>query len=111
MRIWCIKIGIVLVLHLDAYMNDLRSVEEKYSETLHGDPNTALNNFHDDLTHAVDKHIPIKKRKILRKPAPFMNKGFKSAILKKRQLLISILRTNLMKSRKIFENKEIMSQI
>ena len=27
-------------LDLDAYMNDLRSVEEKYSETLHSDPDT-----------------------------------------------------------------------
>ena len=46
--------------------------------------NEAYNNYADNFKSIVDKHVPVKQRKHLAKPAPFMNKALKTAIYRKR---------------------------
>ena len=48
--------------------------------------NYAYENFNNKLIHIVDKHAPLKERKILPKQIPYMNKTLKSAVYKKKML-------------------------
>lgn len=67
-------------LNFDAYIDDLSFIKDSYSGVLQGDPNTVFNNFHNDITGIINKHIPMKKTKIQGRPAPFINKRLKCAI-------------------------------
>ena len=51
---------------------NLVSVDEAYS------------NFQSAFTEVIDKHMPLKKRKPVVNPAPYMNKELRQAIYKKR---------------------------
>ncbi|KAK3091810.1 hypothetical protein FSP39_022788 [Pinctada imbricata] len=74
-------------LDLDSFKLDLHDLETEFSrDNFEGDVNTVFNKFHDTFTGIINKHIPVKKRKVYPKPAPFMNKELKSAIFKKREL-------------------------
>ena len=48
--------------------------------------NEAYNTFHTKLMDIVDNHMPMKKRKTVHKPAPFMNQQLRKAIYKKQML-------------------------
>ena len=58
-------------------------------------------NFSQTFIDVANKHAPLKQKKVLNKPAPFMNKLLKQAIFKKRMLLNKY---NACKSSKNWEN-------
>ena len=52
----------------------------------HEDIDEAYSNFKNSIIKTLDKHAPIKRRKHIPQPAPFMNKQLRQAIYKKRML-------------------------
>jgi hypothetical protein len=44
----------------------------------------AYNKFEEVMVNTIDEHAPMKKRKSISQPAPFMNKTLRSAVYKKR---------------------------
>jgi len=54
---------------------------------MNGDVNTDYEKFSNVLLNLTDKHAPLKQKKMLHKPVPFMNKALKQAIYQKRMLL------------------------
>jgi hypothetical protein len=50
------------------------------------DLDEAYSNFEKSFIKTLDKHVPIKRRKQIPQPAPFMNKQLRQAIYKKRML-------------------------
>ena len=46
--------------------------------------NSAYENLESELISVINKHAPMKKKKPVDKPVPFMNKNLKRAIYKKR---------------------------
>ena len=50
------------------------------------DVNTMYDNFSEIFLDTANKHAPVKKKPVLQKPVPFMNKTLKQAIFKKRML-------------------------
>ena len=65
--------------------------EELYSnlqnlDMSQNDVNKLYNEFSNILTETVNKHAPLKQRKLVKQPAPFMNKALKYEIYKKRML-------------------------
>ena len=52
----------------------------------HEDIDEAYSNFENSIIKTFDKHAPIKRRKHIPQPAPFMNKQLRQAIYKKRML-------------------------
>ena len=54
---------------------------------MNGDVNTDYEKFSNVLLNLTDKHAPLKQKKMLHKPVPFMTKTLKQAIYQKRMLL------------------------
>jgi hypothetical protein len=48
------------------------------------DVDEAYNKFEEVMVNTIDEHAPMKKRKSISQPAPFMNKTLRSAVYKKR---------------------------
>ena len=57
-------------------------------DTLLSDSNIdiAHNNFESAITETINTHAPMKRRKAVPKPAPFMNKELRKAVYKNRML-------------------------
>ena len=62
-------------------------------------------NFNKDIIYK--KHAPMKKKKPVDKPVPFMNKNLKRAIYKKKCHIISTIDVKINKIGKYTENREI----
>ena len=48
------------------------------------DVDEAYNKFEEVMVNTINEHAPMKKRKSISQPAPFMNKTLRSAVYKKR---------------------------
>ena len=70
---------------IDKFNQDL--VDEMSCLDYNNNVNEIYNDFSHKFSNIADKHAPIKKRKNISKPVPFMNKILKQAIFKKRMLL------------------------
>ena len=68
---------------MEKIIDDVRSID---FENLVSAENVdeAYSNFQSAFTEVIDKHIPLKKRKPVVNPAPYMNKELRQAIYKKR---------------------------
>ena len=65
------------------FVNDLmKSDLDKITEI--EDVDEAYNKFEEVMVNTIDEHAPMKKRKSISQPAPFMNKTLRSAVYKKR---------------------------
>ena len=69
---------------LENFLSDAATIECKVDGSV--DVNEAYDCFSRDFKSIVDKHVPVKQRKPIAKPAPFMNKSLKQAIYKKGML-------------------------
>ena len=69
------------------------------------DVNRAYSKFETSFIEVIDKHIPIKKRKPVAYPVPYMNQNLRNAIYKKRCTIINFLNKKLIKIGKHTENK------
>lgn len=67
----------------DKFLNDLQS-ENFDTLASSDDVNKAYSDFESAFVKVIDKHLPIKKRKPVVTPAPYMNKNLRNAIYKKR---------------------------
>jgi hypothetical protein len=67
--------------------------------------NEAYNTFHTKLMDIVDNHMPMKKRKTVPKPAPFMNQQLRNAIYKKQMLHNKYLHLRSKKNWKTYRNQ------
>jgi len=72
-------------LDVDEFNSDLQN---EFSDIgFSSDANCAYNKFNQILSSVINRHVPLKQRKVLNKPVPFMNKALKQAIYFKRMLL------------------------
>lgn len=69
----------------EKFLQELQS-EQLDVITEHSNVETAYHNFETTFIKVVDKNIPLKKRRYITHPAPFMNKGLRQEIYKKRTL-------------------------
>ena len=69
--------------------------------------NSAYENFESEFISVINKHAPMKKKKPVDKPVPFMNKNLKRAIYKKECHIISTIDVKINKIGKYTENREI----
>ena len=69
----------------EKFLQELQS-EQLDVITEHSNVETAYLNFETTFIKVVDKNIPLKKRRYITHPAPFMNKGLRQEICKKRTL-------------------------
>ena len=65
---------------------DLESNLSQLNFSEDNDVNDAYEAFTNAILSATNKHAPLKKKQILPKPVPYMNKTLKQAIYKKRML-------------------------
>ena len=63
----------------EIFLNDLQSVNFE-----NHDVNRAYSKFETSFIEIIDKHIPIKKRKPVAYPVPYMNQNLRNAIYKKK---------------------------
>jgi hypothetical protein len=61
--------------------------------------------FETSLIEIIDKHIPIKKRKPVAYPVPYMNQNLRNASIRKRCTIINFLNKKLIKIGKHTENQ------
>ena len=71
----------------DFFLNDLEqknlnSIVDKCDNVI-----SAYENFESELISIINKHAPMKKKKPVDKPVPFMNKNLKRAIYKKKNVI------------------------
>lgn len=64
----------------EQFIKDLQSLELEKNITAINDVDNAYANFKKEFLIVVDKHIPMKKRKPIVSPAPYMNKNLRKAI-------------------------------
>jgi hypothetical protein len=64
-------------------LNDLQSVNFE-NQIADDDVNRAYSKFETSFIEIIDKHIPIKKRKPVAYPVPYMNQNLRNAIYKKK---------------------------
>jgi hypothetical protein len=69
----------------EKFLQELQS-EQLDVITEHSNVETAYHNFETTFIKVVDKNIPLKKRRYITHPAPFMNKRLRQEIYKKRTL-------------------------
>lgn len=69
---------------LDTFLTDTANIDFNIDDFT--DVNNAYDHFAEAFKNVVDKHVPIKQKRPVAKPAPFMNKTLKQAIYKKRML-------------------------
>jgi len=67
----------------EKFIDDLRSVNFENLTSV-DDVNKAYSNFQSAFVDVIDKHIPMKKRRSIITPAPYMNKELRGAIYKKK---------------------------
>jgi ribosomal protein L32 len=65
------------------FLNDLQSVNFE-NQIADDDVNRAYSKFETSFIEIIDKHIPIKKRKSVAYPVPYMNQNLRNAIYKKK---------------------------
>ena len=69
------------------FLKDLQGFNFNFNNiSKHEDIDEAYSNFENSIIKTLDKHAPIKRRKHIPQPAPFMNKQLKQAIYKNRML-------------------------
>ena len=66
----------------ERFINDLRSVNFENLTSV-DDVSKAYSNFQSTFVDVIDKHIPMKQRRSIITPAPYMNKELRGAIYKK----------------------------
>jgi endonuclease I len=67
------------------FIKDLNELNLDFSNF--SDVNLAYNNFNHQFTEVYDKHVPLKKRSMVKYPVPYMNSKLRlKAVYKKRQL-------------------------
>lgn len=66
------------------FISDLGQLDFCFSEFQ--DVNEAYENFNSKFMQTYNKHVPLKKRNVVRKPVPFMNRKLRQAVYKKRML-------------------------
>ena len=91
----------------EKFLQELKS-EQLDVITEHSNVETAYHNFETPFIKVVDKNIPLKKRRYITHPAPFMNKGLRQEIYKKRTLHNKFLKQKTNKSGKLIESREIL---
>ena len=67
--------------------------------------NSAYQMFSNAFLETANKHAPLKKKKVLPKPLPYMNKNLKQEIYKKKCFLTNFKNVSQPEIGKIFENK------
>ena len=73
-------------LDTDNFNSDLETKLSQLEYNTSNDLNHIYDNFSQSFIEVVDKHAPLKKRKMQPKPVPFMNRNLREAIYKKRML-------------------------
>ena len=70
------------------YENFIEDLENAHLENIDDDidVNKAYDEFNKKFIDIYNKHVPVKQRKLVRNPAPFMNSKLKKAVYKKRML-------------------------
>ena len=66
------------------FIKDLNELNLDFSNF--SDVNLAYENFNHQFTQVYDKHVPLKKRAMVKSPVPYMNSKLRKAVYKKRQL-------------------------
>jgi hypothetical protein len=66
------------------FIKDLNELNLDFSNF--SDVNLAYDNFNHQFTEVYDKHVPLKKRSMVKSPVPYMNSKLRKAVYKKRQL-------------------------
>ena len=68
----------------EIFLNDLQSVNFENQIADDDDVNRAYSKFETSFIEIIDKHIPIKKRKSVAYPVPYMNQNLRNGIYKKK---------------------------
>ena len=68
----------------EKFIEDLQEADLSNFENV--DVNTAYDTFNSKFIDIYNKHVPLKQRKLVKNPAPFMNSKLKKAVYKKRML-------------------------
>ena len=69
------------------FLKDLQGFNFNFNNiSKHEDIDEAYSNFENSIIKTLDKHAPIKRRKHIPQPAPFISKQLRQAIYKKRML-------------------------
>lgn len=66
------------------FIKDLNEQNLDFSKL--SDVNLAYDNFNHQFTEVYDKHVPLKKRSMVKSPVPYMDSKLRKAVYKKRQL-------------------------
>ena len=69
---------------IENFLQDLETCD--FDISCDADVNTAYENFNSKLIEVYNKHVPLKQRKPVKTPAPFMNSKLRKAVYKKRML-------------------------
>ena len=75
------------------------------------DVDEAYNKFEEVMVNTIDEHAPMKKRKSISQPAPFMNKTLNSAVYKKRMTHNKFLKDKSNKKGGISKAKKFINKI
>ena len=67
----------------------------------------AYNKFEEVMVSAINEHAPMKKRKSISHPIPFINKTLRSAVYIKRMTHTKVLKIKVTKIGRHIESKEI----
>ena len=67
---------------MENFIDDVRSIDFENLVSVEN-VDEAYSNFQSAFTEVIDKHMPLKKRKHVVNPAPYMNKELRQAIYKK----------------------------
>ena len=70
----------------DSFNNDLQNTLNLSAFQDSGNVHLAYQNFSNTFLDIANKHAPLKKKKVLPKPLPYMNKNLKQEIYKKKML-------------------------
>ena len=70
----------------DAFNDDLQNTLNLSAFQDSGNVHLAYQNFSNTFLDIANKHAPLKKKKVLPKPLPYMNKNFKQEIYTKKML-------------------------
>jgi hypothetical protein len=62
------------------FIKDLNELNLDFSNF--SDVNLAYENFNHQFTQVYDKHVPLKKRGMVKSPVPYMNSKLRKAVIK-----------------------------
>ena len=89
----------------DAFNNDLQNTLNLSAFQDSGNVHLAYQNFSNTFLDIANKHAPLKKKKVLPKPLPYMNKNLNRRFIRKRCFLTNSRNVDLQEIGKILENK------